>query len=83
MVEDGPLLFTAELAKRLRVAAGTVQRWRREGLITPALVTPGGQARWVEADVREQLRRLEERRHDAVAEPDPGFRPGPGDPDDC
>lgn len=77
MADDGPLLFTAELAKRLRVAAGTVQRWRRDGLITPALVTPGGQARWVEADVREQLRRLDEQRHtDAVAEPDPGFSQG-------
>lgn len=80
MADEGPLLFTAELAKRLRVAAGTVQRWRRDGLITPALVTPGGQARWVEADVREQLRRLDEQRQtDAVAEPDPGF--SPGDPD--
>ncbi|MBN9096793.1 MULTISPECIES: helix-turn-helix domain-containing protein [unclassified Pseudonocardia] len=80
MADEGPLLFTAELAKRLRVAAGTVQRWRRDGLITPALVTPGGQARWVEADVRDQLRRLDEQRQfDAVAEPDPGF--SQGDPD--
>ena len=54
--ETEPLLYTTELAKRLRVAAGTVQRWRREGLIIPALVTPGGQARWIEAEVREQLR---------------------------
>ena len=77
MADEAPLLFTAELAKRLRVAAGTVQRWRREGLITPALVTPGGQARWVEADVRDQLRRLDEQRQgDAVAEPDPGFTQG-------
>ena len=59
--EAEPLLYTTELAKRLRVAAGTVQRWRREGLITPALVTPGGQARWVEAQVREQLRQLQDR----------------------
>lgn len=80
MADDGPLLFTAELARRLRVAAGTVQRWRRDGLITPALVTPGGQARWVEADVRDQLRRLDERRQiDAVAEPDPGFSRGTSD----
>jgi DNA-binding transcriptional MerR regulator len=57
------LLFTAELARRLRVAPGTIQRWRREGLIKPALVTPGGQARWDEAEVRAQLERLQGQEH--------------------
>lgn len=58
------LLYTAELAARLRVSARTLQSWRRQGLITPELVTVGGQARWVEADVREQLRLLAEQRRE-------------------
>ena len=54
------LLTTSELAKRLGVAARTLQRWRQDGVITPAFVTVGGQARWDEADVRSQLRKLQE-----------------------
>lgn len=55
-------LTTAELARALSVSATTLQRWRREGKIVPVLVTAGGQARWVEADVRDQLRALNEQR---------------------
>lgn len=55
-------LTTAELARALSINAGTIQRWRRLGLIRPELVTPGGQARWDETSVREQLRLLDERR---------------------
>jgi excisionase family DNA binding protein len=55
-------LTTAELARALAVSATTLQRWRREGKITPVLVTAGGQARWVEQDVRDQLRELDEQR---------------------
>lgn len=60
MSSDRRYLTTAELARALAVSATTLQRWRRQGLIKPELVTAGGQARWVEADVREQLRRLAE-----------------------
>lgn len=59
-----PLLTTPELAQRLRVSARTLNRWRQEGWIRPELVTVGGQARWVEADVREQLRLLAEQRRE-------------------
>jgi DNA-binding transcriptional MerR regulator len=55
-------MTTAELALALSINAGTIQRWRRLGLIRPELVTPGGQARWDEASVRDQLRALDEQR---------------------
>jgi phage terminase Nu1 subunit (DNA packaging protein) len=58
----GTYLTTKGLALALGVSARTIQGWRQRGLITPALVTAGGQARWVEADVREQLRILAEQR---------------------
>lgn len=64
----GDLITTADLAARLKVSPRTVQQWRRKGWITPEVVTPGGMSRWVEADVRTQLRELNERRqreHDA------------------
>ena len=56
------LLTSPELAKLLRVSPRTVQRWWRMGWISPELVTPTGQARWVEQDVRDQLRELDEQR---------------------
>ena len=56
------LLTSPELAKLLRVSPRTVQRWWRMGWISPELVTPTGQARWVELDVRDQLRELDEQR---------------------
>jgi predicted site-specific integrase-resolvase len=59
--ERPSLLTTAQLARRLNIAARTLQRWRQEGWITPELLTVGGQARWVEADVRAQLRAIAQR----------------------
>ena len=62
MPDERPsLLTTAQLARRLNIAARTLQRWRQEGWITPELLTVGGQARWVEADVRAQLRAIADR----------------------
>ncbi len=55
-------LTTSELSHHLGIAARTIQGWRKKGLITPALVTAGGQARWIEQDVRDQLRKLDEKR---------------------
>jgi predicted site-specific integrase-resolvase len=55
------LLTTAQLSKRLGISVRTLQRWRVDGWITPDLVTVGGQARWDEEHVREQLRELAER----------------------
>ncbi|MCO1654181.1 MerR family DNA-binding transcriptional regulator [Pseudonocardia sp. S2-4] len=48
---------TGELARALGITARTLQRYRREGLITPASETVSGRARWVEEDVREQIRK--------------------------
>jgi DNA-binding transcriptional MerR regulator len=63
------LISTSELAKALGVSARTVQRYRADGLITPAEETLGGRARWIEADVREEMRRIREQRR---AETDEG-----------
>lgn len=64
-----PLISTSELAKALGVSARTIQRYRSEGLITPAEETLGGRARWIETDVREEMRRIREQRR---AETDEG-----------
>ncbi|WP_433279576.1 helix-turn-helix domain-containing protein [Pseudonocardia xinjiangensis] len=56
----GRLPATSELAKRLRVSSRTIQRWRNEGWIKPEWTTIGGQARWIEEDVREQVRQYQE-----------------------
>jgi excisionase family DNA binding protein len=53
--DDQPLLTTAELARRLNVTQGTVQRWVRTGRVRPTLVTPGNQFRFDLDDVLEQL----------------------------
>jgi excisionase family DNA binding protein len=53
--DDQPLLTTSELARRLNVTQGTVQRWVRTGRVRPTLVTPGNQFRFSLDDVLEQL----------------------------
>ena len=56
------LLTTGELADALGLSTATIQRYAKQGLITPAEVSIGGHYRWVEADVREEMRKLRERR---------------------
>ena len=53
--EDEPLLNTAQAAKRLGVSARTLNDWKRDGIVTPAFVTPGRHARWRESDLRRQI----------------------------
>jgi excisionase family DNA binding protein len=53
--DDQPLLTTAELARRLNVTPGTVQRWVRTGRVRPTLTTPGNQFRFSLDDVLGQL----------------------------
>jgi|tagenome__1003787_1003787.scaffolds.fasta_scaffold20198515_1 DNA-binding transcriptional MerR regulator len=60
MTGPGDLISTGELAKRLGFTPRTIQRWRERGWIKPAIVAPrSGRARWIEADVREQLRQVD------------------------
>ena len=62
-VADRPRFLTSvELARVLGISVRAVQRYRSEGLITPTEETLGGHARWIEADVREQMRRIREQR---------------------
>lgn len=49
-------MTTAEAAKEIGVAARTLQGWATRGLVTPDLVTPGGQFRWDVDRLREELR---------------------------
>jgi DNA-binding transcriptional MerR regulator len=56
------LLTTGELATALGLSPATIQRYAKRRLITPAEVSIGGHMRWVEADVREEMRRLREQR---------------------
>jgi excisionase family DNA binding protein len=59
--EDGKLLTTGEVAKRLGVSGAAVLKWMAQGLITPEFTSPGGHHRWILEDVREQLRAARKR----------------------
>jgi hypothetical protein len=41
-----------------------LSRWAAEGLLKPAMITPGGRYRWNLGHLREQLRELRERQRD-------------------
>jgi 8-oxo-dGTP pyrophosphatase MutT (NUDIX family) len=56
-VTDEPKLVpTSRAAEELDVHPSTLWRWQKAGLITPSWTTPGGQARWDLALLRQQLR---------------------------
>lgn len=55
------LLTTGQIAKALGVSASTVLNWQRQGTIIPAFTTAGGHHRWIEDDVRAQIREARER----------------------
>jgi|GraSoiStandDraft_23_1057293.scaffolds.fasta_scaffold3190240_1 DNA-binding transcriptional MerR regulator len=52
------LISTGEVARAVGLSRQTIQRYQREGLLTPVFVTTGGHARWKLDDVIEQLRQL-------------------------
>ncbi|GGI92381.1 hypothetical protein GCM10011581_31930 [Saccharopolyspora subtropica] len=60
--EDSPLISSTELAKKLGLARRTISHYAKQGLITPALITPGGQYRWRYEDVVAEMRALAEKR---------------------
>jgi predicted site-specific integrase-resolvase len=55
-VAGEPYVTTRVAAKAIGVGVSTLQRWTARGLVTPALRTPGGQARWDIEDLKAQLR---------------------------
>lgn len=54
------LVPTGDAAKAIGVGRSTLARWMAEGLVKPALVTPGGHARWDVDDLKRQLDALRE-----------------------
>lgn len=58
----GELIPTGQAAKALGVSVRTLQQWVRDGIVTPALTTGGGQHRFDLAELKEQLREHAERK---------------------
>lgn len=50
-----PLIGTSELAAALGVSTKTIQRYRRAGMIRPAIAMRNNHARWRLSDVLKQL----------------------------
>lgn len=50
------LVPTGKAARAVGVHVRTLQQWARDGLVKPALTTPGGHLRWNIADLVRQLR---------------------------
>jgi DNA-binding transcriptional MerR regulator len=61
---------TGVAARALGVNRGTIARWVQSGLVTPALVTAGGQYRWDLDDLKRQLRERAEELRRAADEDD-------------
>ncbi|OZM83585.1 AlpA family transcriptional regulator [Pseudonocardia sp. MH-G8] len=55
------LISTGEVARAVGLSRQTIQRYMREGLLTPVFTTTGGHARWRLDEVLEQLRALHRR----------------------
>lgn len=58
--DEDRLIASAEAARALGVHRSTLLRWQRDGLVTPAKVTIGGQARWRLAELERQVDALRE-----------------------
>lgn len=52
-----PFVTTAQAAKQLGIGLRSLQRWAKDGIVTPDFRTPGGHMRWDVERLREQLRR--------------------------
>ncbi|MHA6802157.1 MerR family DNA-binding transcriptional regulator [Salinifilum ghardaiensis] len=62
--DEEPLITSSQLAEKLGLARRTISHYAREGLITPALVTPGGQYRWKKSAVVEEMHELARRKRE-------------------
>ncbi|OLT00974.1 MerR family transcriptional regulator [Pseudonocardia sp. CNS-004] len=60
-MDSDRLITTGEVARAVGLSRQTIQRYQREGLLTPVFVTTGGHARWKLDEVIEQLRQLRPR----------------------
>jgi predicted site-specific integrase-resolvase len=67
MTAPGRLVRSAEAARALGVTTTTLWRWRRAGVVRPATITHGGQARWNLEELRRQLAAAK----DGAAAPEP------------
>lgn len=55
------LVSSGVLARELGVSRSAIVKWRRQGLIEPDLVTPGGHPRWDVERIRVALREQRQR----------------------
>lgn len=51
------LVSSAVAARTLGVSRRSLTRWARDGVVVPAVVTPGGWLKWDLAELRRQLRK--------------------------
>jgi len=58
---DEAFITTGEVARRLGVTPGAVDKWVQKGLLTPTVTTPGGRYRWRWSDVQRQMREQRQR----------------------
>jgi DNA-binding transcriptional MerR regulator len=70
MTGDGGLVTTTEAAKRLGIAARTLQRYVAAGLITPDLTLPSGRYRWDVDKLRDQINAIPRRTEQEDTEDD-------------
>lgn len=60
MTEPPRLVGSAAAARAVGVDRATLWRWQRAGIVTPALLTAGRQARWNVEHLQQQLRSAQE-----------------------
>jgi excisionase family DNA binding protein len=60
--DDEELIPSGEVARRLGVTTHAVGRWVAKGLLTPAVVTPGGRYRFRWSEVAAQLKAQQDAR---------------------